>query len=181
MLRTCWELGKLPEFAHLKLRKLAHMLSFRGHFSTKSLSYSSTLGALRHARRTWHTEQPRTHASLPDLNPTTTLVVGYWDYLGSGYSPGTALLAAAVWHHEQPERQFAAEGAPHDRAWPGADYAGGTAHRAPGNGPLQLGRSAGYDILRTRRPASITLGRARRIPAHALTDFIRTRLDQEAA
>ncbi|MFB7282116.1 helix-turn-helix domain-containing protein [Streptomyces hydrogenans] len=46
---------------------------------------------------------------------------------------------------------------------------------------LQLGRSAVYDLLRTRQLASITLGRARRIPAHALSDFIRTRLDQEAA
>ncbi|MFD3662329.1 helix-turn-helix domain-containing protein [Streptomyces sp. NPDC058659] len=46
---------------------------------------------------------------------------------------------------------------------------------------LQLGRSAVYDLLRTRQLASITLGRARRIPAHALADFIRTRLDQEAA
>ncbi|MFE4830141.1 helix-turn-helix domain-containing protein [Streptomyces sp. NPDC056672] len=46
---------------------------------------------------------------------------------------------------------------------------------------LQLGRSAVYDLLRTRQLALITLGRARRIPTHALTDFIRTRLEQEAA
>jgi excisionase family DNA binding protein len=46
---------------------------------------------------------------------------------------------------------------------------------------LQLGRSAVYDLLRSGQLASITLGRARRIPAHALTDFIRTRLEQEAA
>ncbi|MFJ5637175.1 helix-turn-helix domain-containing protein [Streptomyces goshikiensis] len=46
---------------------------------------------------------------------------------------------------------------------------------------LRLGRSAVYDLLRTQQLASITLGRARRIPTHALTDFIRTRLDQEAA
>ncbi|MEU3188128.1 helix-turn-helix domain-containing protein [Streptomyces sp. NPDC006923] len=46
---------------------------------------------------------------------------------------------------------------------------------------LQLGRSAVYDLLRTGQLASITLGRARRIPTSALTDFIRTRLDQEAA
>lgn len=45
---------------------------------------------------------------------------------------------------------------------------------------LQLGRSAVYDLLRTRQLASITLGRARRIPALSLTDFIRARLDQEA-
>ncbi|WP_030383382.1 MULTISPECIES: helix-turn-helix domain-containing protein [unclassified Streptomyces] len=46
---------------------------------------------------------------------------------------------------------------------------------------LQLGRSAVYDLLRSGQLASITLGRARRIPVHALTDFIRTRLEQEAA
>lgn len=46
---------------------------------------------------------------------------------------------------------------------------------------LQLGRSAVYDLLRSGQLASITLGRARRIPAHALTGFIRTRLEQEAA
>ncbi|MFE7215964.1 helix-turn-helix domain-containing protein [Streptomyces sp. NPDC057611] len=45
---------------------------------------------------------------------------------------------------------------------------------------LQLGRTAVYDLIRTRQLASLTLGRARRIPAPALTDFIRTRLDQEA-
>ncbi|WP_019886776.1 helix-turn-helix domain-containing protein [Streptomyces purpureus] len=46
---------------------------------------------------------------------------------------------------------------------------------------LQLGRTAVYDLIRTRQLASITLGRARRIPTHTLTDFIHTRLDQEAA
>ncbi|MEV7342317.1 helix-turn-helix domain-containing protein [Streptomyces sp. NPDC093544] len=46
---------------------------------------------------------------------------------------------------------------------------------------LQLGRTAVYDLIRTRQLASLTLGRARRIPTHALTDFIHTRLEQEAA
>ena len=48
---------------------------------------------------------------------------------------------------------------------------------------LQLGRTTVYDLLRTRQLPSLTLGRARarRIPAHALTNFIRTRLEQEAA
>ncbi|MFD4538883.1 DNA-binding protein [Streptomyces bauhiniae] len=46
---------------------------------------------------------------------------------------------------------------------------------------LQLGRSAAYDLLGTRQLARSPLGRARRIPTHALTDFIHTRLDQEAA
>ncbi|MET9294404.1 helix-turn-helix domain-containing protein [Streptomyces sp. NPDC003077] len=46
---------------------------------------------------------------------------------------------------------------------------------------LKIDRSALYDLLRTRQLASTTLGRARRIPVHALADFIRTRLEQEAA
>ncbi|MFE4537421.1 replication initiator [Streptomyces scopuliridis] len=110
MIRTCWELGKLAEFADLKLWKWAHMLGFRGHFSTKSRRYSTTLGALRDARRAWRTEQARARAGLPESDPTTTLVVGRWDYLGSGYSPGAALLAVDVWHRSELERQFAAEG-----------------------------------------------------------------------
>ncbi|WP_437097247.1 replication initiator [Streptomyces sp. enrichment culture] len=110
MIRTCWELGRLPEFADLKLWKWAHMLGFRGHFSTKSRSYSTTLGALRDARRAWRTEQARAHAGLPEPDPTTTLVIGHWDYHGAGYSPGANLLAAAVWHRSELERQFTAEG-----------------------------------------------------------------------
>ncbi|MEU0922077.1 replication initiator [Streptomyces cyaneofuscatus] len=110
MIRTCWDLGRLPEFADLKLWKWAHMLGFRGHFSTKSRAYSVTLGALRAARRAWRTEQAHAHAGLPAPDPNTTLVVGHWDYLGPGYSPGSALLAAHVWHRRALERQFAAEG-----------------------------------------------------------------------
>ncbi|MFJ4577592.1 replication initiator [Streptomyces sp. NPDC088846] len=110
MIRTCWELGRLPEFADLKLWKWAHMLGFRGHFSTKSRAYSTTLGALRAARRLWRTEQARPHAGQPEHAPDTTLVVGHWAYQGSGYSPGGALLAAHVWHRRELERRFIAEG-----------------------------------------------------------------------
>ena len=110
MIRTCWELGKRPEFADLKLWKWAHMLGFRGHFSTKSRCYSIALGQLRDDRRAWRTEQARAHACLPDLDPSTTLVIGHWTYHGSGYSPGAELLAAAVWHRRELERQFTSEG-----------------------------------------------------------------------
>ncbi len=110
MIRTCWELGKLPEFAELKLWKGAHMLGFRGYFFTKSRRYSTTLGALRDACRAWRAERARIHANLPDLDPATTLVVGHWAYQGTGYSPGGALLAAAVWHRRELDRQFTAEG-----------------------------------------------------------------------
>src|SRR5579875_1450921 len=41
----CLRLGKLPEFGELRLAAWAHMLGFRGHFSTKSRAYSITLGS----------------------------------------------------------------------------------------------------------------------------------------
>ena len=46
----------VPEFADLKLWKWVHMLGFRDHFSTTSRRYSTTLGALRAARRAWRTD-----------------------------------------------------------------------------------------------------------------------------
>ncbi|MFI5620509.1 replication initiator [Streptomyces sp. NPDC051567] len=78
--------------------------------ATKSRCYSVTLGALRAARRAWRTDQTRVHTGLPESDPTTTLVIGHWAYHGSGYSPGAALLAAAIWHRRELERQFEAEG-----------------------------------------------------------------------
>ncbi|WJY35446.1 hypothetical protein QTO28_32410 [Streptomyces sp. P9-2B-1] len=39
-------------------------------YATNSRSYSTTLGALRAALRTWPTEQARAHADLPDLDWT---------------------------------------------------------------------------------------------------------------
>ncbi|MFI2784028.1 replication initiator [Streptomyces sp. ALB3] len=102
MIRTAWALGHLPEFAHLKLWKWAHMLGFRGHFSSKSRAYSTTLGALRDVRRSWRlaqAEAARTRAGLPATAESTTLVTASsWTYLSSGYRPGEELLAAQVRH-----------------------------------------------------------------------------------
>ncbi|MEU0370021.1 replication initiator [Streptomyces sp. NPDC006283] len=98
MIRTAWALGHLPEFTHLKLWKWAHMLGFRGHFSSKSRAYSTTLGALRDVRRAWRTAQAdhaRTAAGLPTHDENTTLVTdSSWTYLSSGYRPGEELIAA---------------------------------------------------------------------------------------
>ncbi|MGN5380529.1 helix-turn-helix domain-containing protein [Streptomyces lasalocidi] len=43
---------------------------------------------------------------------------------------------------------------------------------------LKIGRSALYDLLRTRRLASLSIGRARRIPAHALADYVQRHLEE---
>lgn len=45
---------------------------------------------------------------------------------------------------------------------------------------LKISRSALYDLLRTRNLASLTIGRARRIPAHALDDYIQRHLEEAA-
>lgn len=102
MIRTAWDLGGLPEFADLKLCKWAHMLGFRGHFSTKSRVYSTTLGALRDVRRAWRLAQAdaaRTRAGHPTPGPDTVLVTeSSWVYLASGYRPGEELLANQARH-----------------------------------------------------------------------------------
>ncbi|MEU9461323.1 helix-turn-helix domain-containing protein [Streptomyces sp. WC2508] len=45
---------------------------------------------------------------------------------------------------------------------------------------LKIGRSALYDLLRIRRLSSLTIGRARRIPAHALDGYVQRHLEEAA-
>lgn len=93
------------------LGKWAHTLGFRGHFATKSRRYSVTLGQLRRARQ-------RAQARIAEANRTgtridlrqleaelladdadeTTVVIGSWSYVGSGWANGgeTALAVAAA-------------------------------------------------------------------------------------
>ncbi|MGK5532111.1 replication initiator [Streptomyces sp. URMC 129] len=113
MIRTCWELGQLPEFAELKLWKWAHMLGFRGHFSTKSRRYSTTLGALRDVRRAWRRAQAAARLGLVERDGGSTLVVeSSLSYAGSGYRAGEELLAATVRYERALARQLAREGEP---------------------------------------------------------------------
>ena len=91
---ACLRLGKLPQLKELRLAAWAHMLGFRGHFSTKSRTYSITLGSLR-ADRAAHQREYAVAAGLQsDLDPGTTLVVTDWHYAGRG-DPLIDLLAAA--------------------------------------------------------------------------------------
>ncbi|MEU9424811.1 replication initiator [Streptomyces sp. NPDC048342] len=89
MIRTAWTLGARRDLAHLRLRAWAHMLGFRGHFSTKTRTYSTTLGALRAARAAWH----RRHTPPPS---PTTLVLAHWAYDGTGLTPDLEHLAALI-------------------------------------------------------------------------------------
>ncbi|MEV6082780.1 replication initiator [Streptomyces parvulus] len=93
MIRTAWTLGARPELAELRLRAWAHMLGFRGHFSTKSRRYSTTLGALRDARADWR----RAQAAPPvPQDGETTLVLAHWVFAGTGLSHAEAWLATSL-------------------------------------------------------------------------------------
>jgi hypothetical protein len=75
------------------------MLGFRGHFSTKSRRYSTTLGALRQVRADYRARQERRERGLPDPDDSpegSTLTLAHWTYAGHGHTPGESWLAAQI-------------------------------------------------------------------------------------
>ncbi|MGI5436347.1 replication initiator [Streptomyces shenzhenensis] len=93
LVRTAWTLGARKDLEHLRLRAWAHMLGFRGHFSTKSRRYSTTLGALRTARADWRRAQT---APPAPQNGETTLVLAHWVFAGTGLSAAETWLATTL-------------------------------------------------------------------------------------
>ncbi len=93
LIRTAWTLGARKDLEHLRLRAWAHMLGFRGHFSTKSRRYSTTLGALRDARAEWRRAQALAAA---ETDPDTTLVLAHWVYSGTGLTDAEAWLTETL-------------------------------------------------------------------------------------
>ncbi len=65
IIHTVWHLATRPQHAHLRLRQWAHMLGFRGHFSTRTRHYSTTLARLRAERTAWRARQSEAHTSTP--------------------------------------------------------------------------------------------------------------------
>ena len=93
------------------LGKWEHMLGFRGHFASKSRRYSITLSMLRRARQRARRLLAQAPASarpldlaaleadlLADDDTETTLVIGRWQCLGTGWATDgdTALATAAA-------------------------------------------------------------------------------------
>ncbi|MEU9841544.1 replication initiator [Actinomadura sp. NPDC048032] len=94
LIRTAWTLGARKDLEHLRLRAWAHMLGFRGHFSTKSRRYSAPLGALRDARADWRRAQAA--VTTPGNGFETTYVLAHWVFAGTGLSDAEAWLAASI-------------------------------------------------------------------------------------
>ncbi|UOB12842.1 replication initiation protein [Streptomyces sp. HP-A2021] len=94
LITACRDLDSL--YPDRRLWAWAHMLGFRGHFSSKSRTYSTTLGALRQERADYRSAQERDALGLDDREPDTVLVLTDWQYAGHGHSPGEAALAATI-------------------------------------------------------------------------------------
>ncbi|WP_225626418.1 replication initiator protein RepSA [Streptomyces werraensis] len=108
LIEACKTLG--PLYPDRRLWAWAHMLGFRGHFSTKSRRYSTTLGDLRQARADYRAAQE--HAALgldDDREPDTVLVLADWQYAGHGHTPGESVLAAGIARDLQLNRETARE------------------------------------------------------------------------
>ncbi|UQI42981.1 plasmid replication initiator protein [Streptomyces sp. HU2014] len=90
LMRTCWHLGGLPEYAPLRLRPWTHTLGYRGHILTKSRTYSTTYTALRTQRFEYQLDTPSAEP------PGTATTDAYWRYTGSGHTPGATLIATGI-------------------------------------------------------------------------------------
>ncbi|KOG58278.1 replication initiation protein [Streptomyces virginiae] len=107
LIAACLDLDAL--YPDRRLSAWSHMLGFRGHFSTKSRQYSTTLGALRQTRADYRAAQEREARGLDDAEPDTVLVLASWQYAGHGHSPGESVLAATIARDIQLNRQTARE------------------------------------------------------------------------
>ncbi|MET7547087.1 replication initiator protein RepSA [Streptomyces sp. NPDC005500] len=103
LIEACLDLA--PLYPDRKLGAWAHMLGFRGHFSTKSRRYSTTLGALRQIRADFRAAQEQDPLGDPD----TVLVLASWEYAGHGHTPGESAFAASIARDIQLNRETARE------------------------------------------------------------------------
>ncbi|MFJ6505729.1 replication initiator protein RepSA [Streptomyces sp. NPDC091879] len=110
LIEACWDLD--AAYPERMLAHWSHMLGFRGHFSTKSRRYSTTLGALRQVRADYRARQERRERGLSeDLDDSegSTLVLAHWTYAGHGHTPGESWLAASIAKEIHLNRQTARE------------------------------------------------------------------------
>ncbi len=102
LIGACWKLGALPESEPLRLRAWAHMLGYRGHCLTKTRAYSTTYGELRAVRA-------RHRCGPPLPGDLETVTESAWRYIGHGYTPGEAELAAGIADNITQNREIARE------------------------------------------------------------------------
>jgi hypothetical protein len=116
LVRAAWELGARPSLVRLRLRAWAHMLGFRGHWSTKSRRYSTTMTALRRARVAY-AKRRRARDGVPldawgrvEDDDQAAVVIATWSYVGAGYqTQGEVRLALSAAARARERRRIARE------------------------------------------------------------------------
>jgi hypothetical protein len=115
LVRAAWELGGRRELEGLRLRAWAHMLGFRGHWSTRSRRYSTTMGALRRARVAF-AKRRRARDGVPldawdrPEDDQAAVVVASWVFVGAGYeTEGERWLALSAAARAREHRRIAWE------------------------------------------------------------------------
>ena len=108
LIRACLRIGAHPHEDFKALRRWAHMLGYRGHFATKSHRYSTTMRALRKARRDWHRRQhPLAHHQQVGRTVITETDL---EWAGRGWrTTGDALLALSAAAQAREHRRVARE------------------------------------------------------------------------
>jgi hypothetical protein len=115
LVRACWALGGRRELDGLRLRAWAHMLGFRGHWSTKSRRYSTTFTVLRRARVAF-AKRRRARDGVPldawgrPEDDQAVIVLATWSYVASGYvTEGERWLALSAAARAREQRRVAWE------------------------------------------------------------------------
>jgi len=115
LVRAAWALGSRPELQGLRLRPWAHMLGFRGHWSTKSRRYSTTFTVLWRARVAF-AKRRRAKDGVPldawgrPEDDDQVVIVASWVFVGAGYATeGERWLALSAAARAQEQRRIARE------------------------------------------------------------------------
>lgn len=150
----------------------AHMLGFRGHFTTKSRSFSTTLTALREARRHWRAGAKGSRVgSLKALLPIGFSTDSATELPEIASSPKQ--LDSTPSNHEPwpaSRRASTQKGHPMTTALnPPARMLLNTREVAE---RLGISRTKVYELMAGGTLRSVRIGRSRRVPLAALDEFI---------
>src|SRR5262249_1147574 len=107
LITACLKLGSHAHTALKALRRWAHLLGSRGHSAPKSRRYSTTMRALRAARRDWKRRQ---HPIGQHHGDKTIITLTDLEWAGRGWrTTGDALLALSAAARAREHRRIARE------------------------------------------------------------------------